>query len=333
MEFPLADEILRHLLEARGSPVSGQRMASRLGVTRAAVWKGVVSLRGNGYRVESIPARGYRLTGGPNGVRPGEVAFRLQSRRMGRPLHHLDSVDSTNREAERRAAGGTPEGTLVLAEHQTAGRGRLGRTWLDSPRDSLLFSLVLRPAIAPAMAPPITYVAAASLAETLAGSLDAERIAVKWPNDVLVDGRKVAGILLEMRCEGLRVDHVILGVGVNVEGRAEDLPGPLSGRPATLAEVSAGGAPNRRELLCAFLETFEGLYDEFLREGVAAVLPRWNRWFRAQGTVLRVRTASRVLEGTARGLDADGALLLEVAGAGTQRIFAGEIDESTTRET
>ncbi len=333
MDFPLADEILRHLLEARGNPVSGQRMASRLGVTRAAVWKGVVSLRGNGYRVESVPARGYRLTEGPKGVRPGEVAFRLRTRRMGHAIHHLERVDSTNREAERRAAEGAPEGTLVLAEHQTAGRGRLGRTWLDNPRGSLLFSLVLRPAIAPAMAPPLTYVAAASLAETLAASLAADRIAVKWPNDVLVDGRKVAGILLEMRCEGLRVDHVILGVGVNVEGRAEDLPGPLPGRPATVAEVSAGGAPSRGELLCAFLETFEELYDEFLGQGLAVVLPRWNRWFRSQGAELRVRTASRVLEGRARGLDADGALLLEVAGAGTERIFAGEIDESTTRDT
>ncbi len=333
MEFPLADEILRHLLEARGNPVSGQRIASRLGVTRAAVWKGVVSLRGNGYRVESVPARGYRLDGGPRGVRPGEVAFRLRTRRMGRRIHHLETVDSTNREAERRAADGAPEGTLVLAEHQTAGRGRLGRTWLDSPGNSLLFSLVLRPAIAPAMAPPLTYVAAASLAQTLAGSLAAERVAVKWPNDVLVDGRKVAGILLEMRCEGLGVDHVILGVGVNVGGRAEDLPGPLPGRPATVAEVSGREAPSRSEVLCTFLETFEELYDEFLREGLAAVLPRWNRWFRSQGAELRVRTASRVLEGRAGGLDADGALLLEVPGGCTERIFAGEIDESTTRHT
>lgn len=331
MEFPLADEILRHLLEARGSPVSGQRIASRLGVTRAAVWKGVVSLRGHGYRVESVPARGYRLTGGSAGVRPGEVAFRLRTRRMGRHLHHLETTDSTNREAERRAAAGAPEGTVVLAEHQTAGRGRLGRTWLDSPRHSLLFSVVLRPSIAPAAAPPLTYAAAAALAETLALSLAPERISVKWPNDVLVDGCKVAGILLEMRCEGLRVDHVILGMGVNVGGRAEDLPGPVAGRPATLAEVSPGGAPGRGELLCSFLEAFEGLYDEFLRRGVEAVLPRWNRWFRAKGSRLRVRTASRVVEGEARGLDAEGALLLAPEGGGLERVFAGEIDDSTTR--
>ena len=150
MTIPLADEILRRLLEAEGRPLSGQALAGRLGVTRAAVWKGVRSLRGRGYEVQSEPARGYRLAGTARGVRPGELASRLATESFGRNVRHFDRLDSTNREVERWAAAGGPEGALVVAEHQTAGRGRLGRPWHDDVGKSLLFSLLLRPPVPPA---------------------------------------------------------------------------------------------------------------------------------------------------------------------------------------
>lgn len=327
----LADEILRQLVEAGGTPISGQHLAARMGVTRAAIWKGVESLRGYGYRVESLPARGYRLTPQGPGLRPGELAASLRTRRLGRPARHCAAVDSTNREAERWAADGAPEGALVLAESQTAGRGRLGRTWADVPGRSLLFSLVLRPTLPAAQTPPLTFAAAVALAEALSRWAPAEALELKWPNDVLLGGRKAAGILLEMRAEGQRTEHVILGVGVNVEGDPGQYPAEVRNLCTTVA-AWASPTPRRFEVLCAFLEAFESAYDEFLESGLAGLLPRWNRWFRLEGEPIRVQTPGGTLAGRALGLGTTGSLRVDPGGGRPEvEIFAGDVERCTTR--
>jgi len=333
MPSTLTDEILHRLLEASGEAVSGQRLAAHMGVTRAAVWKGVESLRGQGYRVESLPARGYRLTQRGSGVRPGELAAALRTRRLGRPVRHCAEVDSTNREAERWAAEGGPEGALVLAEEQTAGRGRLGRSWAAVPGRSLLFSLLLRPQLPAAQAPPLTFAAAIALAEALARWVPAEALELKWPNDVLLGGRKAAGILLEMRAEGQRAEHVILGVGVNVEGAAEDFPEEVRAL-CTTVWAWAPARPRRLDVLCAFLEAFESAYDDFLVRGLDALLPRWNRWFRLRGEPIRVHTGRGVVQGTALGLSPAGSLRVDPGdGTAPVEILAGDVERSTTRAT
>lgn len=327
----LADEILRRLVEAGGTPVSGQHLATRMGVTRAAVWKGVEALRSHGYRVESLPARGYRLTGGGSGLRPGELAATLRTGRLGWPVRHLRRVDSTNREAERWAAEGAPEGALVLAEGQTAGRGRLGRTWVDLPGRSLLLSLLLRPALPAVETPPLTFAAAVALAEALARWVPADHLELKWPNDVLLGGRKAAGILLEMRSEGQRTEHVILGVGVNVEGQPDEFPAEVRSLCTTVAQWGCP-APRRFEVLCAFLETFESAYDAYLASGLAALLPRWNRWSRLDGRPVRVQTPRGLVEGRVLGLGPRGALRVDPGGGREPlEIFAGDVERSTTR--
>lgn len=330
MTFPLADEILRRLIEADGQPVSGQRIARAAGVTRAAVWKGVGVLRSQGYPVESVPAQGYRLTAGAGGVRPGAVSARLKTVRLGRHLRHLEEADSTNRQAEQWALAGAPEGALVLAEHQRGGRGRLKRSWFDLPRKSLLFSFVLRPDLPAAQAPTLTFAAAIALADSLSSWIDENLIEIKWPNDVLIAGRKVAGILLEMRCEGQRVEHVILGVGVNVAGTPEEFPPEVRGSTTTI-EAHAVPPPSRLDVLCAFLSAFEDVYDRFLQEGFPHLQPRWNRWFRRSGQWLRVRTAGGVVEGWARGLGPGGALVLDPGNGPTLSVLAGDVETGSTR--
>ncbi|GAB4276784.1 MAG: biotin--[acetyl-CoA-carboxylase] ligase [Deferrisomatales bacterium] len=330
MPAPLTDEVLLRLIESRGDPVSGQGLARDLGVTRAAVWKCVETLRRDGYPVESVPARGYRLAGDPRGLRPGEVLARLTTRRLGRPVRHLESVDSTNREAERWALEGAPEGALVVADHQDAGRGRLGRSWVDRKGHSLLLSLVLRPDLPAAQAPALTYVASVALAETLGRWIPRNAIEIKWPNDVLVAGGKVAGILLEMRCEAQRVDHVILGVGINVGGRPEDLPADLRA-PATTVAACASSPPHRLAVLCAFLQAMEDGYERFLARGYDDLRAAWNRWFRMAGQRLRVRTAAATVEGVALGLGPSGALLLDRGDGCTEAVLAGDLESGTLR--
>ncbi|MBI5016318.1 MAG: biotin--[acetyl-CoA-carboxylase] ligase [Deltaproteobacteria bacterium] len=330
MTSPLADEILRRLLEAEGEALSGQSLAGRLGVTRAAIWKGVETLRAQGYPIQSQPARGYRLGPGPRGLRPGEIAATLHTLTLGHPVRHLARVDSTNREVERWALEGAPEGALVVAEIQEAGRGRLGRAWQGLPGRSLLASLLLRPPVPPAEAPLLTYAAALALAEALSYWVKPESIEIKWPNDVLLGGGKVAGILLEMRSEAQVVEHVILGVGVNVEGRAEDLPEELRDRATTVA-AWATLKVDRLGVLCRFLEVFEGAYRAFLAGGFEALRPRWNVWFRMTGRTVRVQTPAGVQEGIALGLGPGGALLLGASDGAVVPIYAGDLDTATTR--
>lgn len=330
MTSSLADEILRRLLEAGEEPVSGQRLARSLGVTRTAVWKGVEALRALGYRVQSRPARGYHLAEGPRGLRPGEVESNLRTRCFGRPTRYLTGVDSTNREAERWALQGAPEGALVVAEHQRSGRGRLGRAWHDLPGRSLLFSLVLRPPIPPAEAPTLTFAAAVALAEALSLWVPRTLLEIKWPNDVLIAGRKVAGILLEMRCESQRVEHVILGLGCNVEGATDEFPEEVRPHCTTVA-AHADRGPDRLALLCTVLEKIESAYEGVLRSGFLPLQAQWNEWFRGKGQWLRVQTPSGALEGRALGLGPGGALLLDPGDLPVAKVYAGDVEWSTSR--
>jgi len=332
MASSLADAVLERLCDAAGQAVSGQTLARDLGVSRAAIWKGIEHLRRAGYPVESLHSQGYRLAACPGGVRPGELAGALATRTLGRAVRHLETVDSTNREAERWALDGAPHGALVVAEHQSAGRGRLGRTWCDRPGESLLFSVVLRPPTPAGRAPLFTFVAAVALADTCSLWVPAEQVAIKWPNDVLLGGRKVAGILLELRAEGQGIEHVVLGVGVNVGGDARDLPPTVGAGVTTLAEAASGGPlPTRLATLCRFLERLEAGYDAFCAAGPGSVVERWNRWFRMAGKPIVVHTPAGRVVGTALGLGPAGQLRVEDNSGTVREIFAGDVDHSSTR--
>ncbi len=331
MATPLAEDILRRLLEARGSPVSGQDLARTLGVTRAGVWKAVAALRRQGLGIQSLPARGYRLDSSGRRLEPAAIAAGLATRRIGRAVRHFAQTASTNRDAEAWALEGAPDGALVVADHQTAGRGRLGRAWLDAPGHSLLLSLVLRPPVPAADAPSLTFVAAVALAEALARWIPPCEVTIKWPNDVLVAGRKVAGILLEMRSEGQRVEHVILGIGVNVGSQGEALP-PDVRSLATAVETHSGPArPDRLELLWALLASFEATYDAFLADGFPPIQARWDGWANLGGRWLAVFTPGGPVEGRALGLTPRGALLLEDEAGARREVYAGDVAWTTTR--
>ncbi len=331
MAEPLSDRVLRLLLTAEPAALSGQELARRLGVTRSAVWKAVEELRGTGYGVESRAGKGYRLDRAWRGLRPPEIDASLATARLGRPARYLPRTGSTNAEADLWAEEGAPEGALVVAEHQEQGRGRRGRSWADIPGRSLLFSLVLRPALPAAAVPPLTYVASAALAETLTTWVPRQSVEIKWPNDVLLGGRKVAGILLEMRAEAQAARHVVLGVGVNVGGGPDDLPEGVRALATTLATWAAPPTPDRLAVLCGFLQALEPLYDRFVSQGFGAVRDAWTRWFRAANQWVRIHTPSGPVEGTAVGLDDGGALLLEAPDGTAHRVLAGDLHYVTTR--
>ena len=315
-----ADRILSLL--RREPVVSGEALSATLGVSRAAVWKHVEALRAAGYVIEARRARGYALTGSPDRLLPAEIARHLTTERFGRRLECFETIDSTNVQAARLARDDAPEGTLVLAERQTHGRGRLGRTWVSPARVNLYASFVLRPRLSPADAPQLALAAAVAVARALA-PLAPGRVAIKWPNDCLLDGRKVAGILTEMDAEVDRIRAVVLGIGVNLNAPARAFPVDL--RPTATSVLLATGTPVDRPRFAAGLcATLEAVYDRVVRDGFAVVAPEWESYSCLTGRRVTIDCSGRRSEGTVRGIDPTGRLVLDGT-AGEERIMAGDV--------
>ena len=314
------EAVLQLLREARDA-VSGERLAEQLGLSRAAVWKRVHRLKALGYVIEGSPRRGYRLLALPDKLLPEEVLRGLKTRVLTGPVHHFETLDSTNNLAKELAGRGAPEGSLVVAETQTRGRGRLDREWDSPPGLGLYVSLVLRPALPPMELPQITLMSAVAVVRAV------RRVAgvapgIKWPNDLLLNGKKLGGILTEMETESDRIRHVVVGLGLNVNN-----PGfpPDLAATATSLTLAVGGAFPRVSLLQAWLEEFEALYERFLHQGFPEILEEWKRYTVTLGRAVTVRQGPREIAGQALDVAADGALLVRIANGEIVRVTSGEI--------
>lgn len=314
--------ILGFLAEAGDEFTSGEVLSNKLGLSRTAVWKNVESLRHKGYKIEAIPARGYRLVEIPDRLTELELAPLLSTHDFGRTLHHEEEVGSTSDVAHRLAMEGAEHGETVIAEHQTAGRGRRGRTWISPPGRNLYLSIVLRPDLPPHRAPELTFVAAVAVAETLGEAQVPARI--KWPNDLELEGKKLAGILTELYAEPDRINAVILGIGVNLNLEERDLPSEL--RPiATSARIVRGEPVPRALFTAALLSRLEQWYDRHAEEGFEPICSRWRELTSTLDRAVRVKTGGREFEGIAQDVDDTGALLVAV-GDELERVVAGDVE-------
>lgn len=315
--------LLTFLVEGGDDPTLGEALADKLGLSRAAVFKHVESLRKKGYGIEAAAGRGYRLVQVPDRLTELELGPLVTTHDIGRTLHHREVVASTSDIAFRLAAEGALHGEVVLAEQQTRGRGRRGRPWVSPPRKNLYLSVVLRPEIDPRRAPELTFVAAVATAETVLEAGCAAQL--KWPNDVEVDGRKVAGILTELSAEPGQIHFVVLGIGVNLNADAADFPDELRGR-ATSVKL-ARGIPVPRALFCAaLLKKLEDGYDRWTEEGFPAVRHRWTALASTPGQRVRVTVGDRDVEGVAEGVDESGALVVRDDAGRTERVVAGDVE-------
>jgi BirA family biotin operon repressor/biotin-[acetyl-CoA-carboxylase] ligase len=313
--------VLAFLAEAGDEFVSGEAISDKLGLTRAAVWKHVEALRAQGYRIDAVPARGYRLAAVPDRLTPLEIRPLLNTHDLGQVLHAYEEIGSTSDRAKELADDGAEHGEVVIAEAQTAGRGRRGRAWTSPPGRNLALSVILRPDLPPARAPELTLVASIAVCDALRqAGVDA---GIKWPNDVLAGGKKIAGILTELAAEPDRVHWVVIGVGVNVNTRAEDFPEELRGE-ATSILLERGGAAPRALFAAACLTGLEEWLDRHAEEGFGAIRAAWRERSVTLGRQVSVRADGREVVGTAVDLDEDGALLVRDA-AGLQRILAGDV--------
>ena len=316
------EQVLAFLAEAGDDVVSGEAISDKLGLTRAAVWKHVESLRGQGYRIDAVATRGYRLVAVPDRLGALELRPLLNTHDIGQVLHCFQSIGSTSDQAKALAEDGAGHGEVVVAEAQTGGRGRRGRSWVTAPGRNVAFSVVLRPSGLPtARAPELTLVASLAICDALRrAGVDA---GIKWPNDVLVGGRKIAGILTELAAEPDQVHWVVVGVGVNVNTRAEDFPPELRGL-ATSVLLERGQPAPRALFLVACLTLLEEWYDRHAEEGFEPIRAAWKERSVTLGREVLVQLDGRELVGRAEDLDATGALLVRSA-AGVERVTSGDV--------
>jgi len=320
--------VLAFLAEAGDEYVSGEAISDKLGFSRAAVWKHVNALRAQGYRIDAVPARGYRLVEIPDRLGALELAPLLATRDLGHALHWFEEVDSTNDVAKRLADDGAAHGEVVICESQTAGRGRRGRVWSTPPGRNVTLSVVLRPDLPPHRAAELTMVASVALCRA-ARRAGVAAAAIKWPNDLLAHGKKLAGVLTELAVESDRVQWVVFGLGVNVNARAEEFPPEL--REVATSLAAERGEPVPRALFAAaLLAELEEWLDRHAAEGFEPVRQAWRELSDTLGREVRVLTGDRELRGLAADVDADGALLVRTP-EGLERILSGDVEHLRLR--
>jgi BirA family biotin operon repressor/biotin-[acetyl-CoA-carboxylase] ligase len=317
----MRESLLALLKEHAGRYVSGESLSRRLGVTRTAVWKQVQLLREQGYGIEASPRLGYRLLVLPDLLLPAEIQEGLETAALGHKVYHHYETASTNRLARELAGQGAPEGVVVIAESQRSGRGRLARNWF-SPPGGIWFSLLLRPRLLPHQAQLLTLAAAVAAVEATAETSGLVA-GIKWPNDLLLAGKKLAGILTEVSAEMELLHYLVLGVGVNANIPAAAFPAELQSTATSLLAQS-GRMVDRAAWLRNFLQRFEKWYLEAQGQEFAGLLTEWRRYSLTLGSAVTVCLPGRNVDGTAVDIDEHGALQVRTS-AGMETFPAGEL--------
>lgn len=323
-------QLLTQLRETAESGISGADLAQKLGVTRATVLAHIRLLRTHGYEIESSPHTGYQLQRSPDLLHSDDLFSRLgKVRVIGRDIRVFRETTSTNDVLEKLASAGVQEGSVVFAEAQTAGRGRLGRKWLSPPYRGLWFSVLLRPDLRPLETTRLTILAATALARAirLETNLTPQ---IKWPNDLLLDGRKVAGILTELRAEIDRVKHVIIGIGVDVNLTSNEFPAELR-KTATSIRIESGAKADRAALAAAILRELDADYHRLRLGRFEAIADEWEKLCTTLGHAVTIRLGPRTIQGVAESLDNDGALLIRTQHGRLERVTGGDVTVESHR--
>lgn len=320
----MTDQLLALFEESDGHFLSGEELSSQLKVSRTAIWKQIERLRSQGYRFEAVPRKGYRLIGKPDRLDLKAVLTNLTTKKLGRQIKYVEEVGSTQAAALELVAQGAAEGTLVVAERQTAGRGRMGRRWHSPKGKGLWMSLILRPSIPLNFTPQLTLMVAVAVCRAIRGLVPVP-VGIKWPNDLLIEGKKVCGILLESSAEDERLQHVIVGIGISVNLQPEDYPPELAGIATSLA-IASGRNVNRGELLCRVMGELEQLYELYLEQGFAPVKLLWEALSVTLQRPVRVETPQGAVEGTAEGIEDSGALLVRLPEGNLVKLYSGDVE-------
>lgn len=317
------ERILQILLEHQEQFISGEQLSSRLHCSRTAIWKHIRQLRKQGYEFDAVPRLGYRLIKIPDKLDVGQFTKLLKTEVMGRQVHLYETIDSTQIAAREWFSKGEGEGALILAEQQTSGRGRMGRKWHSPAGKGLWMSLILTPRISLQFAPQLTLLTAVALCRTI-NRMYRVPIGIKWPNDLLIKGKKVSGILLESHAEDDRLQYVVAGVGISANLGEADFSEDLKGIATSLL-LETGKPVNREELLAEFMYEFEQLYHLYHQRGFAPIRTLWEALSISIGRLIRIQTHNGWISGKAEAVDEMGALIILQEDGTQTKLYAGDI--------
>lgn len=316
----MKEEILGYLKEQKDFR-SGEEISKKLGVTRAAVWKAIKKLQADGYRITSSTKKGYKLIESPNLVTPHEISEILNTKVLGKKIYYFEEVGSTNNEAKALCREWPEEGTLVIAEKQSGGKGRLGRTWESPSKTGIWMSLVLCPEIMPQYASQITLIAGLGMCEAIKDITGLEA-KIKWPNDIVVNGKKICGILTEMSAQVEAIDYIVVGIGVNVNMTSfpEELP------YASSLALEGGKSYSRREIVARFLQIFEKDYEAYKQKpDLEGIIGRYEANCITLHQMVKIISRNEEMIAKAEKINKDGTLVIKMTDGTVKQISSGEV--------
>lgn len=316
-----SEHIIR-LLKEKADFTSGAEIAENLGVTRAAVWKKIKLLRKKGYTIEASPAKGYRLIKSPD-LSAEEIKSSLNSKIIGREIMFFDTLNSTNTSAMEFAEKGCPEGTVIIADSQTSGKGRLGRKWLSPPGKNLYMSIILRPAFSPRDAAVVTLMSAVACASSIK-RLSAIPISIKWPNDIIVSNKKLGGILTEIKADMDKIFYAVVGIGININLTVEEMPADIKGI-ATSIKNETGSAISRTQAALEILKELDKWYCLLLMSGKKPIIQEWRLLSSTIGCAVKVTVGDKIFAGVAEDIDEEGMLLVKQPDNSMKKISSGDV--------
>lgn len=304
----MKEEILRLLRSADGY-ISGQELCNRFGVSRTAVWKAINQLKEAGYEIEAQQNKGYRLMAAPDLMTEAEIKSLMHTEWVAKEVLYFDTIDSTNTKAQELAEKGYPSGTLVVADKQESGKGRRGRSWVSPSGTGIFMTLMIKPDINPNNASMLTLVAALAVAKAIT-SVTGEKALIKWPNDIVINGKKVCGILTEMNAQFDYINHIVVGIGINVHN--ESFPEEISQMASSLMIEAGGKRFHRAQIIAETMSYFEQYYDTFLKtQDLSALVREYDELLVNRNKSVRVLDPKEPFDGKAMGITHKGELIVD----------------------
>lgn len=304
----MKEEILRLLRSADGY-ISGQELCNQFGVSRTAVWKAINQLKEAGYEIEAQQNKGYRLMAAPDLMTEAEIKSLMHTEWVAKEVLYFDTIDSTNTKAQELAEKGYPSGTLVVADKQESGKGRRGRSWVSPSGTGIFMTLMIKPDINPNNASMLTLVAALAVAKAIT-SVTGEEALIKWPNDIVVNGKKVCGILTEMNAQFDYINHIVVGIGINVHN--ESFPEEISQMASSLMIEAGGKRFHRAQIIAETMSYFEQYYDTFLKtQDLSALVREYDELLVNMNKAVRVLDPKEPFDGKAMGITPKGELIVD----------------------
>lgn len=318
------NKLIQLLEDNKDGFISGQLLSEKLNVSRNSIWKQMKNLEKAGYKIEAKPKLGYRIVYYPDQLNEYTLQWGLDTSWLGKNIIHKEHISSTQIVAHQLAQEGAEHGTIVIADEQTTGKGRMGRHWHSSKDKGIWMSMILRPTILPYLAPQLTLLTATIIADVI-HSHTKIKPHIKWPNDILINGKKVAGILTEMQAEQDRIQYVVIGIGLNVNQIKSDLPTDINTK-ATSIRIETGKRWLLKEVVQKLLITFEERFTNYLDTGFPDVKNKWEGYGFKIGEPIWIKTVKKRWQATFMGIAEDGALLTKTTQGGVEKIYSAEIE-------